>query len=138
MVVAFLAENWAILLGIVVAVAVGIFIVYSFIKLPTSSQISALKEWLKYAVTMAEKELGSGTGQLKLRMVYDLFVGKFSWLASFISFDKFSSYVDEALEWLNSQLESNKNIAQLVNETGDTIVEASETANETSNSDDSE
>lgn len=42
-------------------------------------------EWLKYAVSMAEKELGKDTGQLKLRRVYDWFIEKFPKLSSEIS-----------------------------------------------------
>lgn len=107
-------SNWYLLVAaFAIAFIVG-FAVWAFIKLPTNSQIDALREWLKYAVTLAEKELGSGTGQLKLRMVYDLFIQKFSYLAKFISFETFSGYVDEALSWLNNQLASNKAVASYV------------------------
>ncbi len=110
---------WYIILAIIACVLVFIAAIYFFIKLPTSSQIDALKQWLKYAVTIAEKELGSGTGQLKLRYVYDMFVQKFAWLAQFISFETFSDYVDEALAWLSTQLESNKAISTLVSNTSE-------------------
>lgn len=72
------------------------------------------KEWLKWAVTEAEKALGSGTGQLKLRMVYDMFVEQFTWVSTFVSFDTFSEWVDEALVWLNKQLDENINVNKLV------------------------
>ena len=66
-VVKFLVENWYLLIaGVGVAVAAG-FMLYRFFKLPTKEQIAKIKEWLLYAVTEAEKELGGGTGQLKLR-----------------------------------------------------------------------
>lgn len=68
------------------------------------------KEWLKYAVCVAEEELGSGTGQLKLRMVYDMFVEKFPALASVLPFNIFSKWVDLALEWMREQLEKNEMI----------------------------
>ena len=110
----FIVENWYIIVAVVVAVIVLGFAIYGFFKKSKEEQIKSLKEWLKYAVTVAEAELGSGTGQLKLRFVYDLFVSKFSWLSKFISFGTFSFYVDEALEWLNSQLSSNENIALIV------------------------
>ncbi|MFR6482019.1 MAG: hypothetical protein ACLUPD_10785 [Anaerotignum faecicola] len=42
-----------------------------------AEQREKVKEWLLLAVTEAEKELGSGTGQLKLRYVYDLFLRRF-------------------------------------------------------------
>ena len=112
---AFILSNWYVILGILAVICLVIAGVVLFFNLPTTTQIAALKEWLKYAVTLGEKELGSGTGQLKLRMVYDMFVEKFAWLASYISFDKFSGYVDEALEWLENQLSSNEAVATLVN-----------------------
>lgn len=72
------------------------------------------KEWLKYAVCYAEQELGSGTGQLKLHMVYDMFVDKFPALASVLPFTIFSKWVDLALEWMREQLDKNENIKVLI------------------------
>ena len=72
------------------------------------------KEWLKWAVSYAEQELGTGTGQLKLRMVYDMFVDKFPALASILPFNIFSKWVDLALEWMREQLEKNENIKMLI------------------------
>jgi hypothetical protein len=56
-----------------------------------------MSEWLVYAVTEAERDLGGGTGQLKLRYVYDLFSNKFSVLSRLLSFGTFSAWVDIAL-----------------------------------------
>ena len=99
-----LANNWY---NIIIAI-IGI--------LAVSYGISAgkAKEWLKYAVVMAEKELGSGTGQLKLRMVYDMFVEKFPAFASVLPFAIFSKWVDLALEWMRTQLEQNQNIKAMI------------------------
>ena len=72
------------------------------------------KEWLKWAVCYAEQELGSGTGQLKLHMVYDMFVDKFPKLAAVLPFDIFSKWVDLALEWMREQLEKNENIRFMI------------------------
>lgn len=110
----FLENNWYILVAIVAVLVCVVELVIKFFKEPRSEQISNLKEWLKYAVTEAEKALGSGTGQLKLRYVYNLAINKFSFL-KFISFEKFSNWVDEALEWLNAQLSQNQKIQDLVN-----------------------
>lgn len=88
---------------------------YTFITMPRERQIAALKEWLKKAVVMAEKELGSGTGQLKLRAVYEQALNTFPWLYRIVSFEEFSFYVDEALIWMKEQLESNHNIAAFLN-----------------------
>lgn len=59
---------------------------------------------------MAEKDLGSGTGQLKLRQVYSMAIDKFHWVARIVTFEQFSLWVDEALIWAKDQLEKNKAI----------------------------
>lgn len=110
----FIAENWISILFVIIVFAIEGVVIYNFVKAPKESQIKAVKEWLKYAVALAEAEFGSGTGQLKLRMVYDMFITKFPAVAKLISFELFSTYVDGALEWLNTQLENNVSIATLI------------------------
>ena len=88
--------------------------IYYFVHMPNEDKKQALKEWLKWAVTVAEKEYGGKTGQLKLRYVWDMALKQFPWLERCISFEMFSYYVDEALEWLKTQLESNEAMKQLV------------------------
>lgn len=101
-------ENWYILVAVLcLGAAVGIA-VYRFAALPNDEQIKNLKEWLLLAVTRAEKDLGTGTGRLKLRSVYEIFLTKFPWLARVITFDKFSEMVDEALEEMEKMLSANK------------------------------
>lgn len=73
-------------------------------------------EWLKYAVAQAEAKLGSGTGQLKLRKVYDMFIEKYPAFSAIVPFPIFSKMVDVALEWLSIQLESNQNVKSIVEE----------------------
>lgn len=109
-----LAENWYLALTAVVMVVMAVVLVGSFVKLPTKEQIAKIKEWLLYAVTEAEKELGGGTGQLKLRQVYDLFVQRFPAVAAVVSFDTFSLWVDEALEQMREMLTKNENVAAYV------------------------
>ena len=109
-----LAENWYLALTAVVMVVMAVVLVGSFVKLPTKEQIAKIKEWLLYAVTEAEKELGGGTGQLKLRQVYDLFVQRFPAVAAVISFDTFSLWVDEALEQMRELLAKNEHAAAYV------------------------
>ena len=97
--------------GDVIALAVGgviglIIIVYLIIN-----QKNKVIEWLKWAVSEAEKQLGSGTGQLKLRLVYDWFVEKFPVVAAVLPFAVFSAWVDVALETMRKWLDDNKNVA---------------------------
>lgn len=109
-----LINNWYVLVGLIVLVVVVIVMAVKFFNMPTDKQLGALREWLKYAVSMAESELGSGTGQLKLRMVYDMAIEKFSWVAKIYDFEDFSRDVDDALIWLENQLTKNSNIKAIV------------------------
>ena len=102
----FIMENWPLL---VAAAAIGLFG-----GLPTEKQLAKVKEWLLWAVTEAEKDLGGGTGKLKLRQVYDLFVQRFPWLAKAVSFELFSSLVDEALEEMREMLDNNQAVKAFV------------------------
>lgn len=108
-------DNWYIMLGTLVVLIVGVAYVYGFINMDRDEQIEKVKEWLKYAVLQAEKELGGGTGMAKLSMVYDLFVARFPWLAKIITFSQFAKLVDDALVWLRNQIEYNNNIKEIVN-----------------------
>lgn len=112
--VKFLVENWYFIVTAIVMVVMAGVICWNFFKLPTKEQIAKIKEWLLYAVTEAEKELGGGTGQLKLRQVYDLFVQRFPAVAAVISFDTFSGWVDEALEQMREMLEQNQSVQKYV------------------------
>lgn len=110
----FLLENWYMFVAaIAVSVVIGV-VIGKFLNLPTSAQAEKVKEWLLWAVTEAEKELGSGTGQLKLRQVYDLFIQRFPAIAKMISFDTFMLWVDEALEEMREMLKQNKAVKELV------------------------
>lgn len=95
----------------IISLALG-YVVGSFIKnffqKTKPEQIEKIKEWLVIAVAEAEKELGGGTGQLKLRYVYDLFLVRFPDLAKVIPFVAFSQLVDEALDKFKDMLQSNK------------------------------
>lgn len=98
-----------ILVYILAALIIILLLVYGIMT-------NKVKEWLKYAVTMAEKELGSGTGQLKLREVYDWFLEMFPVFGKIVPFSIFSKWVDLALDWMREQLENNNNISKYVNE----------------------
>lgn len=110
----YIASTWYIYLGFIAIGVVAGILVYRFAKLPTSEQIQKVREWLLWAVTQAEKELGGGTGQLKLRSVYDTFVARFGWLAKIIPFSVFSELVDDALEEMREMLANNKAVAEYV------------------------
>lgn len=102
--------NVVTILSIIVIIVALVTLVINFINLSKADKIKNVKEWLKWAVIEAEKALGSGTGQIKLRMVYDMAIKQFPWLVQLISFDTFSAWVDEALIWMEEQLDKNKAI----------------------------
>lgn len=99
-----LAQNWQYILFFALVILICIYGVMT----------GKVKEWLKWAVAEAEYYLGSGTGQLKLRHVYDMFVDTYPVFSKIVPFDIFSKWVDLALEWLAEQLEKNPNIANYI------------------------
>lgn len=120
--------NWSVILGVVAVIAVVVIAVIKFMKLPTSVQKQRVKECLKQRVKEcllawvieAERDLGGGTGEIKLRIVYGRFVTAFPILKSFISFETFSGWVDEALESMREMLKTNNNLKAVIE--NDTVV----------------
>ena len=110
----FIVENWAILVALLAAICVIVFFIKGFSQLPAQEQLIRVQEWLLYAVTKAEKELGSGTGQIKLRYVYDMFVDRFPALAKKITFDIFNTMVEQALTRMEEILITNTAVKDYV------------------------
>lgn len=111
----FFINNWYLIVAGAAVLAGAGYSVYVFVKRPHTEQLKSVKEWMLFAVTKAEKELGSGTGKLKLRYVYDMFIAKFPWLGKVISFEMVSMMVDDALDEMKVMLESNKAVQEYVN-----------------------
>lgn len=107
-------KNMGLIIGIIILIALVGLTIKEFIELGKEKQLEKVREWLLYACIMAEKKLGGGTGQVKLRYVYDLFVEKFSFLKLLVTFEQFSEMVDEALVKMREMLEKNPNVAMLV------------------------
>lgn len=110
----FIFEYWPIGVVLIAIVTILIYSIFVFIKMPNNQQLNQIGEWLLYAVTIAEKELGSGTGQVKLRYVYDMFISKFGFLATKITFEAFSIMVDEALDKFRDLLNKNEKVKNFV------------------------
>ena len=98
---------------LIVAILICILVV-GFLKLGRDKQIKIISEWLLLAVIKAEKELGDGTGQVKLRYVYDLFIDKFKFASMFISFNKFSLLVDAALVIMREMVSNNNQVKNYI------------------------
>ena len=103
-------ENWSLLIVIVSAAAVVTAFVKRFSELPSQEQIYKVKQWLLFAVISAEREFATGTGVIKLRYVYDLFIKAFPSLTPLVPFDIFKIWVDEALDQMKHLIDTNKNI----------------------------
>ena len=114
----FIINYWYIIVAAIAALVVAGVAIYRYFGLPSDAQLAKVREWLLWAVTEAEKELGGGTGKLKLRQVYDLFVTRFPWLARVVPFDLFSSMVDDALEDMREMLKNNQAVKAHVNGEG--------------------
>lgn len=110
----FILNYWWLIILIIAAVVVVGYTAFTFFKMPSEAQYSQIKEWLLFAVAQAEKELGGGTGQLKLRYVYDMFIAKFGHFAKIISFEAFSLMVDEVLEKFRNMLETNNAVKEYI------------------------
>lgn len=122
----FIKQYWFLII-IAIAITSDITImIYQWLKKPTEEQLDKVKEWLVFAVADAEKYLGSGTGQMKLRYVYDMFVTKFPAIAVFLSFKQFSKMVDGALDKFNELIKTNNNIKDFYTEQTVTPIEQEE------------
>ena len=102
----------------IIALCVGGVILIGIIVYLIVNEKQKIMEWLKYAVAEAEKYFGSGTGQLKLRAVYDWFCEQFPFIAAILPFQVFSAWVDVALETLDEWLEKNTNVVEYVGTVG--------------------
>lgn len=107
-------DYWPLLVVFVAAVVIVIINIRNFSDMPSEEQVEQVKQWLLLAVTNAEKELGAGTGALKLRYVYDQFLQIFPDVSEAISFELFAGWVDEVLVTMRHLIETNKNIKAYV------------------------
>lgn len=104
---------------ILALLALTVFVIHMIIKWfkeSNNTQRQMVAKWLIVACLKVEKDLGSKTGQLKLLTVYTMFTDKFKWLSKIISFELFSSMVDEALVTVRKMIETNPQVKELVEE----------------------
>lgn len=109
----FMYNYWYLIVAGIAVISVVSIKVYLWFKQPNNKQLEQIQEWMLYAVAKAEEALGSGTGQMKLRYVYDMFLTKFPAVALFISFEDFSKMVDKALDEFEKLIAENKDISAL-------------------------
>lgn len=107
-------ENWYVAVGFMALGAAVVLVLWRFVQLPSAVQLEKVQSWLLLAVSEAERKLGGGTGELKLRLVYDKFLGKFPWLAKVIPFKRFVAMVRKALEEMEEMLADNPKVREYV------------------------
>lgn len=107
-------NTWYIWVAFASVITCFVIAIWKQLQLPTEEQLDKVRQWLLWAVTEAEMELGGGTGQLKLRSVYDLFILRWPKLAKVVSFDLFSALVDDALDEMRTMLQQNKSLKDMV------------------------
>lgn len=110
----FIRDYWFVIIAFIGVISFVSIKIYNWFKQPSSKQKEQIKQWLIFAVAKAEAELGTGTGQLKLSKVYDMFIEKFPAIALFVSFEDFSIMVDEALKKLEEIMKDNQNIQDVI------------------------
>ena len=106
MILAWLSQYWW---AVALAIIAIVFIVIAFV-----GNNKKMKQTLLYLVTTAEKELGSGTGALKLQSVYNKFIEKFPIISTFVPYATFTKLVDDALSKMKTLLEENPTIKEYV------------------------
>ena len=94
----FINEYGSVILFVIAAIAEIVAVI---------TEPKKIKEWLVWACSEAESSLGSGTGALKLRVVYDLFIKQFPIASRLIPYSMFQNWTERALlvfkEWLENQ-----------------------------------
>jgi len=109
-------DNWALILVLLGSAGLLAFQIKDFLKLSPEDQLVNLRNWLLFAVVQAEKELGSGTGRIKLAYVYKMFLDTFPKYAEIITFETFSKVVDTALDEMKAILANNTNLKSYIEE----------------------
>lgn len=92
----------------IIAVLAVIFVMIAAMK------YKSFKNWLVYAVSEAEKYLGSGTGKLKIRYAYDLAIKQYPVIAKIIPWSLFSKLIDAALVVMRQMIDDNQMIANVI------------------------
>lgn len=92
----------------IIAVLAVIFVMIAAMR------YKSFKNWLVYAVSEAEKYLGSGTGKLKIRYAYDLAIKQYPVIAKIIPWSLFSKLIDAALVVMRQMIDDNQMIANVI------------------------
>ena len=115
----FIIENWYMIIAALAVCVFGGSFVANFLQKSTEEKLQSVKEWAIYACAIAQAHLGSGTGQLKLRQTYDMFIIRFPDLAKVISYETYKMTAELALTELKKMLATNPNVKDLIIDKGE-------------------
>lgn len=116
----FILENWDFILLIAAAVATVVYNVYKGNK-------SVIMKMLYALVTEAEKELGSGTGALKLATVIaQIYPNLPAVLKLFVTEETITKWVEDALTAAKEAWKQNAAIAEYIEKPGEPAAEITE------------
>ena len=101
-----MTQEYQLLIIIGLLCIVGIALVFIFYP-------KKIKEWLIWACSQAELILGSGTGMLKLREVYDMFTKQYPLIAKIVPFSVFKKWTEESLVIFKDWLENHPNAQEI-------------------------
>ena len=90
-----------------------------FINKSPKERVETIKQWAIYACALAEAHLGSGTGQMKMRETYDMFLQRFPSLATVITYEKYKEIAEKALLEFKQMLSTNPNIQEMIIKEGE-------------------
>lgn len=119
----FIINYWPMLIVAIAIIAMAIVTVIDFINKSPKERIETIKQWAVYACAMAEAHLGSGTGQMKMRETYDMFLQRFPSLATVITYEKYKEIAEKALLEFKQMLSTNPNIQEMIIKEGETKYE---------------
>lgn len=125
-----LIDNWTLIASLLAAIALASLKVRNYLRLSAEEQekaeeaakarlTQAVADWLLRAVTEAEKELGGGTGKLKIRAVYERAIEVFGpELTQVLTLEQLDALAQKPLDEMRKLLESNGAAAHYVNGEG--------------------
>lgn len=110
----FLLNHLEFIIAMIIVIVGGLRLLKNFEELPNEEKEKQIKQWLLNAVLQAEIYYGSKTGRVKISKVWGAFCEQLPWAARYITIEQFEKYVDEALVEMRKLIESNKQVAVLV------------------------
>ena len=114
----FLINNWYLIIIAIAGLSLLINYLFDFSQKPSAAKIQNIKEWAIYACALAEAHLGSGTGQLKMRETYDMFIVRFPDLARIVSFEMYKNIAELALLEFKQMMQNIPKVKNLILEEG--------------------